>query len=211
MSRGGRRARHNKSAAREIASTVAQVSYILAGPLLGLVAIRRYPFLVMDNTIYVVGLSSIAVLFILSFAVIRNSSLPRDLTVPQNVAFRAGVALCTTCLFLGIAGIIDGYAMPLTTRDVPAVAKHETLQRNRANRVHYVSVRAWPGSPNVVDLDAPMDVYDQLDLPLTAIDTPQAKLQAMPDLATVRLTVGEGRLGLPWLQAVGLPNPAPSP
>jgi len=212
MSMYGRWARHpfalnpKKPAAPQIAWMVAQVAYILSGPLLGLLAINRYPFLVMDNTIYVVGLSSIAALFLLSFLLIRNSSLPRGLPVAQNLAFRAGLALCTTFLLLGIAGIVDGYGMPLTTRDVPAVAKHETLQRDRAKRVHYVSVRAWPGSPSVVDLDAPVAVYDRLDLPVTAIDTPQARLQAMPDRATVRLTVGEGRLGMPWLKAMGLPD-----
>jgi hypothetical protein len=184
---------------------VAQGVYILGGPLLGLVTIRLYPFLVMDSTIYAVGLGSIAVLFVLSFSLIPDASLPSGIPLPQKLMFRAGWALSSTFWLLGIAGLANGYGMPTAARDVPAVAKHETLQRDPARRAHYVSVRAWPGSRQIVDLDAPADIYARLDLPISALGTPQATLTAMPDRASVRLIVGEGRLGLRWLKTVTAP------
>jgi hypothetical protein len=195
-----------KPAAPQIASNVAGVAYIIAGPLLGLVTIAHYPPLVMDRVIYSVGLGSIAVWFALSWPLIPDRKLPRGMPLFQKLAFRAGWALCTTGWLLGIGGIANGYGMPVSSRDVPAVAKHETRHRDAARRSHYVSIRAWPGERRIVDLDAPADVYARLDLPVTAIGTPQGELQTMPDAATVRLRVGEGRLGLPWLAGIELPE-----
>ena len=214
MSMYGAWARHpfaldpNKPAAPQIAWAVAQVAYILTGPILGLVTINRYPPLVMDNTIYGVGLGGIAVAFLLSFPLIPDRKLPRGMPLAQKLAFRAGWGLCTTFWLLGVGGIANGYGTPVRDRDVPAVAKHETRERDPARRTHYVSIRAWPGERRIVDLDAPADVYAALEVPVTAIDTPQAELQAMPDAARVRLSVGEGRLGLPWLKGVGLAESA---
>ena len=195
-----------RPAAPQIAANVAGVAYILGGPLLGLAAIRRYPFLWMDWVIYSVGLGGVALFFLLSWPLFPDRVLPRGIPLLQRLAFRAGLGLCTTAWLLGIAGIANGYGMPVSDRDVPAVAKHQTRHRDPARRTYYVSVRAWPGERKVVDLDAPADVYAALDLPVTPIGTSQAALQAMPDAATVRLSLGEGRLGQPWLKAVGRPG-----
>jgi len=40
---------------------------------------------------------------------------------------------------------------------------------------------AWASSRTVVELGAPGDVYDRLSVPLIAIGTPQADLNAMPE------------------------------
>jgi len=107
-----------------------------------------------------------------------------------------------TGLMLGLFGIANGYDTPLISRDVAVVAKHTTRHSDPANRTYYVAMRAWPPSRTIVELGAPREVYDRLSIPLTAIGTPQADLDAMPDSGFVRLIVGEGRLGLEWFKAI---------
>ena len=211
MSMYGAWARHpfaldpNKPAAPQIFWTVVGVGYVFAGPLLGMVTLAHFPPLWMDSTIYTVGLGGMAVCFLLSFPVIPNRRMPRGLPLSMNLVARAGWALCAMFLLLGIGGIANGYGMPTATRDVPAVAKHHTRHTDPSRRSYYLSVRAWPGARQVVDLPAPADVYARLDLPVSVIGTPQADLVAMPDAGVVRLTVGQGRLGQPWLKSVGTP------
>jgi len=183
---------------------------VFTGPLLGLWTIDNYPPLVSDATIYGVGLSSVALMFAASFVIIRDKSLPLGMPLSTKMAFRAGWGLCTAFLLLGIGGIANGWGMPLSTRDVAAVAKHQTRQRDPARRTFYVAVRAWPGKTQTVDLPVPRSTYEALDLPIEAIDTPQAVEAAMPDAARVRLTVGQGRPGLRWLQSVGLADTPPA-
>jgi hypothetical protein len=84
------------------------------------------------------------------------------------------------------------------------VAKHSTRDRDPAKRTYYVAIRAWPPSRTVVELGAPRSVYDRLEVPVIAIDTPQQELDGMPDRAIVRLIVGRGRLGLQWLKEIKL-------
>jgi hypothetical protein len=55
-----------------------------------------------------------------------------------------------------------------------------------------------------MELGAPRKVYNLLSVPLVAIGTPQADLDAMPDSGSVRLIAGEGRLGLEWLKSIEL-------
>jgi hypothetical protein len=76
--------------------------------------------------------------------------------MPQSakLAFRAGFGLCMTGL-LGIFGIANGYDTPLVSREVPVVAKHQTLERDPSRRTNYVAVGAWPNSREVVELGAP--------------------------------------------------------
>jgi hypothetical protein len=196
----------DKPALQQIGGNIAAVGFIVGGPVLGLVTIRQYPPLVMDTTLYTVGLASIAALFLASFALIPERMMPRGLPLPQRLAARAGWGLCGALMLLGLGGLANGYGTALFTRDAPAVAKHETLERDPARRTHYVSIRAWPGSRKVVDLGAPLEVYAQLALPITPVRTPNAALQAMPDAATIRLTLGKGRLGADWLKTIALPE-----
>ena len=85
------------------------------------------------------------------------------------------------------------------------VAKRQTLQRDASRRTYYLAIRAWPDSRTVVELGAPRAVYDQLDVPLAAFETPQQVLDAMADAGYVKLTVGKGRFGLEWLKQIDLP------
>jgi hypothetical protein len=142
--------------------------------------------------------------FLASFAMFGSESFPRGMPQSLKLQFRAGFGLCMTGLLLGLFGITNGYDTPLISRDVAVVAKHTTRHSDPARRTYYVAMRAWPPSRTVVELGAPRDVYDRLSVPLVAIDTPQADLDAMPDAGHLRLVLGQGRLGLEWLKSIEL-------
>jgi hypothetical protein len=186
----------------QISSMVGQLLIIFGGPAIGLVTIKYYPFLIEDRTLYIAGLASIAFWFLASFAMFGSESFPRGMPQFLKLQFRAGFGLCMTGLLLGLFGIANGYDTPLISRDVAVVAKHTTRHSDPARRTYYVAMRAWPQSRTVVELGAPREVYDPLSVPLVAIDTPQAELDAMPDAGHVRLVLGEGRLGLEWLKSI---------
>ena len=189
----------------QIVSAIGQSLIIFGGPLIGLLAIEHYPFLIMDRTIYIGGLASIAFWFVASFVLYGRDDFPRGMPQQLKLVFRAGYGLCMSFLLLGLAGIANGYDTPLIARDVAVVAKHSTRHSDPARRTYYVAMRAWPYSRTVVELGAPRDVYDRLRVPVTAIDTPQEELDAMADSGSVRLIVGQGRLGVEWLKGIELP------
>jgi hypothetical protein len=161
-----------KPAAPQILSALWQFGIIFGGPLLGLFAINHYPFLIENRALYIGGLISIAFWFFASFVIPHWSDFPRGTPATAKLLFRLGLGLCMTGLILGVVGIANGYETPLVSRKVPVVAKHETREHDASRRIAYVAVRAWPGSPSVVELNAPREVYDQLDVPVTAIGTP---------------------------------------
>jgi hypothetical protein len=186
----------------QIASAALQMAVIFGGPALAIIAIDRYPLLIEDRTLYLGGLSSIAFFFAVSFAFFTKRNLPRGIPLAAEIPFRAGWALATTALLLGIALVANGYGTPLAGRDAAVVAKHQTRERDPARRVYYLALRAWPDSPSIVELGAPREVYASLVVPVTAIGTPEAALEGMPDAATVRLILGQGRFGWEWLKTI---------
>ncbi|MGE5242858.1 MAG: hypothetical protein ACM3SQ_01340 [Betaproteobacteria bacterium] len=186
----------------QVAWAVAQVAVILGGPILAVEAIGRYPFLVRDRTIYAGGLASAAVFFVVSFAVFRKKSLPKNIPLLSALMFRAGWSLAMTGWMLGLGLVINGYGTPLVGREAAVVGKRHTLDRDPSHRTYYLVVRAWQPSRLVVEVDAPRELYDELDVPVVPVDAPAAVLERMPDAAVVRLLVGKGRLGLEWLERV---------
>jgi hypothetical protein len=189
----------------QIGSAIGQSLIIFGGPAIGLVAINHYPFLIADRTIYVGGGTGIVFWFLASFAMFGSKSFPRGMPQFLRLQFRAGFALCMTFLLVGVFGIANGYDTPLISRDVAVVAKHPTRQSDPANRTYYVAIRAWSPLRTVVELSTRREVYDRLAVPVTAIDTPEAELEAISDRAFVRLIVGQGRLGLEWLKGIEPP------
>jgi hypothetical protein len=189
----------------QIRSAIGQCLIIFGGPLIGLLAIKHYPFLIMDRTIYIGGAAGIVFWFLASFAIYGDKDFPRGMPQLLKLQFRAGYGLCMTFLLLGLFGITNGYDTPTISRDVAVVAKHPTRRSDPARRTYYVAMRAWPPLPTVVELGAPRQVYERLAVPRTAIDTPQEQLEAMPDRDSVRLIVGEGRFGVEWFKGIELP------
>ncbi len=188
----------------QIISIVWQSLIIFGGPATGLVTINYYPFLIQDRTLYIGGLASVVFWFLASFALFGSEAFPRGMPQQLKLVFRAGFGLCISFLLLGLAGIANGYDTPLIARNVAVVAKHPTRHHDPANRIYYVSARAWPSSRAVVDLDTPREVYERLRVPVTAIGTPQEDLEAMADSGSVRLILGQGRLGLEWIKRIEL-------
>ena len=189
----------------QLLSMAAQLGLIFGGPALGLVAMENFPVLVLDRTIYLGGLASIAFWFVASFALFGAKYFPAGTPPIARLLFRAAIGLCTTGLILGVAGITNGYGTPLAAREAAVVAKHPTLQSDPARRTYYAAIRAWPGSPDVVELPVPHAIYDALAVPRIAIHTPERALAAMPDAGHVRLVLGQGRLGLAWVKRIELP------
>jgi hypothetical protein len=195
----------------QIALAIFQCGVLVGGPLLGLVTIDYYPFLIQDHTLYVGGLFAIIILSLTTFIFWSgDDGFLRGIPRFFRVVGRIGWGGCATCLLLGVMGIANGYGTPITSRQAAVVSKHQTLQRDPDRRANYVAVRAWPSSRTVVELDAPRQVYDRLSVPVTAIDTPQETLNAMPDAGSVILIVGEGRFGLEWLKRIDAIDPDPS-
>ena len=191
-----------KPLAPQIAAAAFQVLIILGGPLIGLVAISSYPFLITDHSLIISALISLAFWFLASFGIFGDEAFPRSVPRGMRLAFRGAFSACQTYLLLGLIGIANGYDTPLIKRDVAVVARHPTRERDPAKRKYYVEVRAWPPSRSIVGVGVSREVYDQLRVPVTRIHTPQEELEAMANAGIVRLIIGQGRLGLEWLKAV---------
>jgi hypothetical protein len=175
---------------------------IFGSPLVLILMINYFPPLVANRTIYAAGLGGIAFWFLASFVCFGDESFPRDIPTAAKLIFRVGWALAMTGLVIGIGGIANGYGTDLVNREAAVVAKHQTRHRDPDWRTNYVAMRAWPGSRAIVELSVPREVYDRLNVPVTAIDTPPDVLERMPDRAAVRLTVGQGRFGPEWLARI---------
>ncbi len=188
----------------QILSIIGQSAVIFGGPSIALITINYYPFLIQDRTLYIGGLASIGFWFLASFALFGANHFPRGTPGLVKLTFRAGWGLCMTGLFLGLGGIANGYNTPLVSRDAAVVSKRSTLHRDPSRRTYYMAVRAWPDSLAVVELGAPREVYENMNVPITSKDTPQTVLDAMRDAGQVRLILGKGRFGLDWLKRIEL-------
>lgn len=190
--------------ARQVSSILFQLTPILLGPLLLLVLIGCYPFLITDRSLYRGALISFCVFFLLSFVVFRHNRSLLKFPLIMRTLFRLGWGLGSAALLWGIIGIVNGLGTPLETRQVPVVAKHPTRERDPADRTYYLAVRPWSGSRTVVELPGSRAIYEALSVPVDAIDTPQAQLDSMPDKGQVNLILGRGRLGWEWLKRIEL-------
>jgi hypothetical protein len=200
-----------KPTSGQIQPIALQLAPILIGPLLALVLIGCYPFLITDRSLYQGAVLSGCFFVLLSFIVFRRDSSLRKFPLLMRTLFRFGWGLGSVALVWGFIGIVNGLGTPLETRQVPAVAKHHTRQRDPADRTYYLAVRPWRGSRTVVELPGPRAIYEALPVPVDAIDTPQNVLDDMQDRGQVNLVVGRGRLGLEWLKGIEpIANPATS-
>jgi hypothetical protein len=166
--------------------------------------IRRYLPLVEDWMLATVALACLLSIFLVSFLLVPGRNLPPKLPVPMRLMYRLGLGLCGTGWVIGLGGVANGYNTPIFVRDVPVVAKHESLERDRTRRSHSLLVRPWSGSRRVQDIDVSIPLYDALAVPVSRTRASYATLEAMPDSAQIRLVLGQGRLGLDWIKSVEL-------
>ena len=155
--------------------------------------------------LYCGAICSIFFFFLSSFVVFRHDHSLYRFSLISRTLFRFGWGLSSAAFVWGIIGIANGLGTPLESRCVAVVAKHQTLQRNPANRTYYLAVRPWRESKAVVELECSRTTYDQLPVPINAIDTAQKVLSEMPGTDQVILTVGKGRFGLEWLKSIEPP------
>ncbi|HEX5237372.1 MAG TPA: hypothetical protein VFW39_02790 [Sphingomicrobium sp.] len=195
----------HKALKPQLIASAAQMAFIFGGFLLALYAIPRWPALAEDRVLVIIATACMTFGFAASFVVIPGHTLPPRLPLIMTILYRLGLGLSFTAWVTAIALIANGYGTPIFIRDVPIVAKHHSL--GDPSRWEYmVSARPWPGSQRVVDIEVTGSVYDRLEAPVTAIHASQAELEAMRDVAQVRLVLGRGRLGFDWLKSAGLPD-----
>ena len=96
----------------QIRSAIGQCLIIFGGPLIGLLAIKHYPFLIMDRTIYIGGAAGIVFWFPANFAIYGDKDFPCGMPQFLKLQFRAGYGLCMTFLLLGLFAIANGYDTP---------------------------------------------------------------------------------------------------
>lgn len=191
----------------QILSILWQCIVLFGGPLLGIIFVDHYHFLMRDRTIYIGGVGSVCLFFLISFVQFRSDPNLRRFPLVFQIAFRLGWGFCSAALFWGFIGIANGLGTPLESRQVAVVAKHHTLQRDPTRRSYDLAVRPWPRLRTVVHLDGTRATYDRLPVPIEATDTSQDVLDSLPDRAEVTLIVGRGRLGLEWLKSIEpIPN-----
>ena len=183
----------------QIARVIAPFALAVVGPAIALLAIRHYPFLIQDRTLYIAGLASLLGCALMTVGFVR---VPPEVPMWLRLKIRLGLGVLGTCWLLGTLAIINGYDMQVTHRQVPVVGKRRSLQRDPARRSYYLAVRPWPRTATVVELDAPFSVWEQIDAPVVDYHATQASLDSMSDRETVSLAVGRGRLGLEWLSGI---------
>lgn len=162
------------------------LAWIIGSPALAVEAIEHFEFL--DDRTLTAAIALFAILIPLFFLVVRETYFPIGTPLYLRIVTRVGFAFCSCALVVGIVGFVNGYGTPGLAREVRCVGKRETLERDEDRRIHYLALRAWPGSPRVVEVPAPRDVYEL----------------ASPG-SDVRLIVGQGRLGLEWIKGFELP------
>src|ERR1700674_612663 len=116
----------SKPRRRQIISLVGHCTVIFGGPLLGLVMIKYYPFLIQSSSLYIGGLASIVFCFLASFAFFHGNDFPRGTPGLARFLFRAGWGLGMAGLLLGLGGIGNGYDTPLVSRKAAVVLKNPT-------------------------------------------------------------------------------------
>jgi hypothetical protein len=77
----------------QVASGIGQGLVIFGGPVVGIVAINYYPFLIQDHTIYIGGISGVVFWFLASFAIFSKNDFPRGIPGLSKLEFRAGFGL----------------------------------------------------------------------------------------------------------------------
>src|SRR5271166_1521419 len=98
---------------------------------------------------------------------------------------------------------LNGRSIPYNFRRPRRRPSHDQVLSLPDRRSHALYRRIGQHrARTVVELGASREAYDRLSVPLIAIGTPQADLDAMPDAGHVHLVLGQGRLGLEWLKAI---------
>lgn len=161
------------------------LGWFFGGIVLSLFAMKKYPLL--DERSLWVMCAFYVVAFAAAFWVVKNRVFPAGVPPLARVFARAGWALAFTFSIFGIVLIANGYATPLETRSAQLVRKEVSREHDPSHRQYRLYVLAWPGSDRVTQVDSSETVYDRAQVG-----------------RTVQLTLGQGRLGLEWVNGVSV-------
>ncbi len=180
-----------------------QLFWIFGGMVLALVSLFMYPMLLTGAGYAIMYLGPLAVGIVIGFFITPRTWLPADMPVLVKIQVRCGVGLFLAAWFIGIFGIVNGYATPIVVRDAPMVYRRTTTPSDPHHMTYYVGTRVWPSSRDVYEITVRPALFASLDAPVTTQwHIPQQQLFAMPDHGLLRLAVGRGRLGFDWLKGV---------
>ncbi len=173
---------------RNTVVVVARMGWLFGGPLLGLAAISRYPWLVGEQFWW--GCAIAVILGALLFIALLRKTWLAGWPLWMKACASVGFSLCAVFLLFGIAAFVNGLSSTTETREAICVGKHHS----RGGAItYYLDVKPWAGSDQVAIIDAPKEVYNAVQPP-----------------AMVRLELARGSLGIAWLQGVSLAG-APVP
>lgn len=179
---------------------VATFVLVFVGPILGLLTIRYFPFLVTDAE----GYTSLAAMAVVGFLLasylifIRHPWLAQGFSVFQRVAACGGFGLGFAFLILGVAGPVNAIGARYETRIVDCVGKRMSRERDPSRRQIALELRPWLSSPQVVEVTVPLAIYEREPVPVIDVSMPQEVRNRLPAQTQVRLIVGKGSLGLEW-------------
>jgi hypothetical protein len=189
----------------------ATVVLVFVGPVLGLLTIRYFPFLVTDAEGYT-SLGAMAALgFLLTSYLIfvRHPWLAQGFSVRQRALACGGFGLGFAALLLGVAGPVNAIGARYETRIVDCVGKRMSRERDPSRRQIALELRPWSWSSKVVEVSVPLAIYDREQVRVIDVGMPQNVRNGLPALARVRLLVGKGSLGLEWPVRVEPIGPVP--
>lgn len=86
-----------------------------------------------------------------------------------------------------------------------AAYRRTSTPRDPQHMSYYVATRVWPSSGDVYEITVPRSLYMSLaDVPVIASQwrITRQQLLAMPAHGALRLAMGQGRLGVAWLNGV---------
>lgn len=187
----------------QIVKLAAQIFALLGGAVVALASVLMYPPLLTGTGFAIVYLGPIALGFVASFFLVPKSWFTADMPAFVRLQARFGLGLLGAAWFIGAFGIVNGYATPVFVKDAPMVYKRTSTPSDPKQINYYVGTRVWPSSRNVYEVTVRRDLYSHLEVPVVkAWHIPWQQLDAMPNRGLLRLTVGQGRLGINWLHSV---------
>lgn len=186
----------------QIARIAAQIFGILGGPIFGLVGMVCYPILIPDRLLVAGGLAGVVLWFAASFSFVRDRFFPGDAPFSGKLMVRFGIAVCATGWTIGAIDIANGYATPVSARNIPIAYKRASRDSDPERRSYYVGARLWSSPRDIIEITVPHELFNRLDVPNTDVETSHPAFGAMPNAGHVRLLVGHGRFGIQWLHGV---------
>lgn len=172
------------SRTRSALTLVGWLTLIIGGPLLGVGAMQRFPWLIGNRFWW--GCAASIFCGALLWLLLMRGRWPPGIPLHMKIGASLGLSLSSLFFIFGSVAFANGTLSNVEIRDVDCVSK----QHSRGERIEfYLYVKAWPGSDEIANIDVPQNVYNRVYPP-----------------AMVRLRLARGLFGIEWLEGVSLPD-----